>query len=85
MIESKDKYVQDILINEDFINYVFNPTHLLIERWDVFFKTHPDKIPIANEARLILLGRQNKMILPVNESLELKARIFEKCGLIPIN
>ena len=85
MIDRKNKLVQNILVNEDFINYVFNPTYSLTTKWDRFFRSHPEQISVANEARLILLGRKEKKVLPVNESLALKSRILEKCGFTQLN
>jgi len=80
-----DKRVISILVNDEFINYVMNPTISLIEKWEDLFRMHPEQIPIANEARLILLSRLNKKTLPHHEVLELKARIFEKCGISSLN
>jgi len=76
-----DKRVISILVNDDFINYVLSPTDSLIETWDNYFRMNPEQIPIAYEARQILLGKLNNKSLPYNESIELKTRIFEKCGL----
>ncbi len=85
MSTKADKHVINILVNDDFINYVMNPTISLTKSWNDFFIKHPEQIPVANEARLILLGRLNKKTLPVHDSLELKASIFEKCGLTPLS
>lgn len=85
MSAETDKRVIGILVNDDFINYVLNPTISMNEKWDDFFRMHPEQIPIANQARLILLGRLNKKTLPFNEMIEMKSRIFEKCGLSPLS
>jgi hypothetical protein len=79
-----DKHVKSILVNDDFINYVINPTNLLTEMWEDFFRIHPDQISIANEASRILLGKNNDKLFPDHEVKELKSRIFEKCGISPM-
>ena len=85
MSAETDKRVIGILVNDDFINYVLNPTISLNEMWENYFRMHPEQIPMANQARLILLGRLNKKTLPFNEMIEMKSRIFEKCGLSPLS
>jgi len=51
-----DINVISLLVNDDFINYVVNPNLILKEMWDDFFSAHPDLIPVAEEAKAILLG-----------------------------
>lgn len=70
-----------LLVNDDFINYVLNPTLVLDEMWDEFFAEHPELILTADEAKSILLGEsvQNKM--PANEMQDLENRILTQCGL----
>jgi len=74
-----------MLVDEDFINYVMNPTRKLTDSWENYFRLHPDQIPLAEEARQILFGVVENKTLPAQEALELKARIFEKCGLTVSN
>lgn len=70
-----------LLVNDDFINYVLNPTLVLDEMWDEFFAEHPELISAADEAKSILLGEtiQNKM--PANEMQDMENRILTQCGL----
>ena len=77
-----DKRVIDILVDEDFINYVINPTASLIEKWTNYFKKNPDYAQAANQARKILLGESEFITLSDFETKELEIEIFEKCGLI---
>lgn len=77
-----DNKVIDILVDEDFINYVINPTSSLTERWTNYFKKNPDYIQAANQARKILLGESEFITLSDFEAKELEIEIFEKCGLI---
>lgn len=81
MSSTKDINVISLLVNDDFINYVVNPNLILKEMWDDFFCMHPDLIPVAEEAKSILLGEFDTAGMPVGEAQELEARILEKCGL----
>lgn len=81
MSSTKDINVISLLVNDDFINYVVNPNLILNEMWDDFFCVHPDLIPIAEEAKSILLGEFGVIEMPAEETRELEARIFERCGL----
>ncbi len=85
MKDKANKRVAGFLVNDDFINYVINPSLSLIELWEEFFRNHPEQIEIANEARQILLGQKDYVILPTHEANDLKFRIFEKCGFGSLN
>lgn len=85
MATKTDNRLTSILVCDDFINYIMNPTDSLTEKWEDYLKAHPDQIPIVNEARHILLGELEVHSLPVFEKKELEVSIFEKCGLIPLN
>jgi hypothetical protein len=76
-----DINVISLLVNDDFINYVINPNLILKEVWDDFFSLHPDLIPVAEDAKMILLGQMDYTEMTAAESQELENRIFEKCGL----
>jgi len=76
-----DKRVLSILVNDDFINYVLNPNLILTEMWEDYFSTHPEDIPLAGEAKKILLGELNPTELSADEACDLEARILNKCGL----
>jgi hypothetical protein len=78
---NKDINLISLLVNDDFINYVINPNLILVEMWDDFFVLHPDLIPIADEAKMILLGEVDCQELPTKEAQALEISIFEKCGL----
>ena len=81
MSSTIDINVISLLVNDDFINYVVNPNLILKEMWDDFFLAHPDLIPVAEEAKAILLGDSGYLEMPDEEVQELEVRIFEKCGL----
>lgn len=76
-----DINVISLLVNDDFINYVVNPNLILKEMWEDFFSVHPDLIPVAEEAKAILLGESGYFEMPARDVHELEVRIFEKCGL----
>ena len=77
-----DKRVLDILVDEDFIHYVINPTDSLTEQWNNYFKNNPDYVQAANQARKILLCEGDLVTLSDFEAKELEIEIFDKCGLI---
>ena len=81
MSSTTDKRVLSILVNDDFINYVLNPNLILTEMWEDYFSTHPEYIPLAGEAKKILLGELNPTELSADEAYDLEARILNKCGL----
>ena len=81
MSSNKDINLISLLVNDDFINYVISPNLILKEMWDDFFGLHPDLIPIADEAKMILLGEVNCQELSTKEAYALEISIFEKCGL----
>ena len=70
-----------MLVNEDFINYVLNPNLTLKEKWEDYFKSHTEIIPYIDEATRILLGESVQENLSSNDALELEKSIFDKCGL----
>jgi hypothetical protein len=76
-----DKRVLSILVNDDFINYVLNPNLILIEMWEDYFSTHPEDIPLADEAKKMLLGELNPTELSADEASNLETSILEKSGL----
>jgi len=49
--------------------------------WEDYFSTHPEDIPLADEAKKILLGELNPTELSADEACILETRILEKCGL----
>jgi hypothetical protein len=76
-----DKSVINLLVNDDFINYVINPNLILVEMWKEFFDAHPDMIPVAEEAKAILLGQIISDPIPLQLQQELETTILQKCGL----
>ncbi|MDR3651796.1 MAG: hypothetical protein P4L34_02350 [Paludibacter sp.] len=82
MSTKTDKRLISFLIDDDFINYIINPTDLSPEKWRNYFENHPDQISIANEARHILLGELEFFKLPANEVHEMETSILDKCGLL---
>ena len=81
MSSTTDINVISLLVNDDFINYVICPNLILKEMWDDFFGLHPDLIPIADEAKLILLGEMDLKEMSTKDIHTLELSIFEKCGL----
>lgn len=73
--------VYELLVNDDFINYVIQPTLIIREMWEKFFDSHPEIIPAAIEAKKILLGQDITYSLSANECNEIEKGLFEKCGL----
>lgn len=57
MNSTSENNLYNFLLNDDFIHYVVNPSLVLNEMWDEFFEEHPEMIPVANNAKDILLGR----------------------------
>jgi len=77
----QEKSLISLLVNDDFINYVINPTLTLKEMWEAYFHEHPEMISAASEAKSILLGENEMLELPVTEARIIENRIFERCGL----
>lgn len=75
-----DNIVIDLLVDDNFINYIMNPTRSLTEKWTNYFKENPDSIQAANQAKKILLGESEKIFLTDFEAKELESQIIEKCG-----
>ena len=82
MSSTTDKCVINLLVNDDFINLVINPNLILVEMWEEFFDAHPDMIPVAEEAKAILLGQIISNPIPKQVQQELEVAIFQKCGLL---
>jgi hypothetical protein len=77
-----DKRLLSFLVNDDFINYVLNPNLILKELWEDYSSTHPEDIPLLNQAKQILLGELQLKGLAKEDSYNLECNIFEKCGLV---
>jgi hypothetical protein len=80
-----DKLLYAILVDDDFIHYVFNPTEQLTQKWNNYFETHPDQLPIANEAIKILTSEEQNHQLSTLEMKEMEMEILGKCGLVNYN
>ena len=78
---SEQHTIHNLLVNDDFINYVLNPNLILKEMWEEYLSLHPEDIPLMNEARRILLGELNPEELTNEEAYELEKNILNKCGL----
>ena len=81
MNSTTDIRLLQMLVNDDFINYVLNPTLTLKEKWEDYFNSHPEIIPYIDEATRILLGESDQEKLSSKDALELERNIFDKCGL----
>ncbi len=77
----EDKQILSILVNEDFINYVLNPNLILIEKWESYLNENPHDVKLIQEAKRILLGEINPVLLGVDESSRMKMNILSKCGI----
>lgn len=56
MNSNSENNLYSFLLNDDFINYVVNPSLVLDEMWDEYFQEHSDMIATADNAKDILLG-----------------------------
>jgi hypothetical protein len=79
------KNIVEFLVNDDFINYVINPTTNLSQQWEMFFEQNPSFIPLANKAKVILIGEDEISELPTWEKNEIKNRIIKDCGISSLN
>lgn len=80
-----DKQTYEFLINDDFILYVIDPASNLCGKWDNFFSLHPDQLPFANEAKLILEGKTNPINIKTEDFDEMKTEIFKVCDVYSNN
>ena len=80
-----DIRVINLLMNDEFIHYVIDPTPSFNEKWNDYFCENPELIPASKIASQIILGKFDQKTLPIQENLEIKSRIFEKCGLCSLN
>lgn len=81
-MNSKTNYtVYELLVNDDFINYVIQPSLIIKEMWENYFDSHPEIIPAAIEARSILLGESSTHTLSSEDCYEMETQILKKCGL----
>ena len=85
MITITKKNIVEFLVNDDFINYVINPTTNLSQQWEIFFEQNPSFIPLANEAKDILTDEDVINELPAWEKNEIKTRIIKECGISSLN
>jgi hypothetical protein len=76
-----NKRLLSLLVNDDFINYVLNPNLILNEMWEDYMSTHPEDIPVLNEAKYILLGGNVINELSPEDVSDIEHTIFDKCGL----
>lgn len=72
---NKDVYV--FLVNNDFINFVINPTYLLKKTWKSFFKIHPELIAVAEEAKKILMGETLSIQLSSDDASDMKNNVLK--------
>lgn len=76
--------VSDILLDDEFINYIFDPTPELREKWEIFFSLHPEMLYIAEKAKSIL-NDGSHMQLSAEEVAEIEKNILSACGLTQAN
>lgn len=81
MNSTTDKRLIRFLVNDDFINSVLNPNLIIKELWEDYSNSHPQDVPLLNEARQILLGETRLEVLSKEDSLNLEYSILKKCGL----
>lgn len=74
----KDEFnsIEDFLTYDNYICFVFEQTSSLKKYWDSFFKNHPEKKSLAQEARQILLNESDVPGIGFAEKEELKERIL---------
>ncbi len=85
MSTATNKNVIDFLVSDEFINYTINPNTSKTKEWEEYFIQNPEQIPFANQASKIINAESDFHFLPSFEMKELEIRIFEKCGLNPMN
>mgnify|MGYP001170173541 CR=1 FL=1 len=76
-----DKQTYNFLINDDFIHYIVDSNQLLQEKWSNYFSSHPDELPYANKAKLILQGKLDVTAPSTEDISEMKNNIFETCKI----
>lgn len=81
MDSTKDIRLLSFLVNDNFINSVLNPNLIVKELWEDYSNSHPEDIPLLNEARQILLGETSLKVLTKEDSIELEYKILKRCGL----
>lgn len=77
MNSALNKDVYSFLVNNDFINFVINPTYILKKTWKSFFKIHPELIVVADEAKKILLGETLSIQLSSEEVSDMKNNVLK--------
>lgn len=76
---SNDKLLYKILVNDDFIHYVLEPTESLTQQWNRYFELHPNELPLLDVARNILTGKELTNQLSPFEIKELENEILQNC------
>lgn len=74
-----DKLLYKILVNDDFIHYVLEPTDLLTQQWNRYFELHPNELPLLDIARNIINGKDLAYQLSPFEIKELEKEIVQSC------
>lgn len=76
-----DKLTYEFLVNDEFIQYVVDQNAAMNGKWNDFFSIHPEQLPFANKAKLILEGKLEPVIPDETEIFEMKRLIFKSCNL----
>lgn len=85
MKHADDTLLYHILIDEDFIHYVIEPTAQLSQKWEHYIETHPEHIPTLTLAKSIISGQDESFQLSVSERNKLEMDIVEACGINHFN
>ncbi len=73
---ANDSKIDDFLMDEDFIHYVYENTPGLSSLWNTYFAQHPDEISAARAAKSILLGETIDFVISSDLHISWKAKLF---------
>ena len=74
-----DTLLYHILVDEEFIHYVNEPTAVLIHKWEHYMEQHPEHIPTINVPRGIISGENITTKMTDQEKSELESQIIHRC------
>ncbi len=73
---SKLSKIEDFLLDDDFIRYVYENTPGLSSLWKMYFVQHPEEVADANTAKSILLGETIDYVVHPDQHISWKAKLF---------
>lgn len=85
MKNADDTLLYHILIDEDFIHYVTEPTAQLNQKWERYIENHPEHTATLSLAKAIISGQDDTFQLSTSERKKLELDIVEACGINHFN